>query len=46
MKKTRFDTVVNVILIPSYKDYNIADINKMWYSSYYYIIEREKALHP
>ena len=45
MKKTRFDTEVNVILIPSYKDYDIADINKMWYSSYYYTIERENALN-
>lgn len=45
MKKIRFDTVVNVILIPSYKDYEIIDIHKMWYSSYYYTIERENALN-
>tara|TARA_Y100000389_G_scaffold72434_1_gene69209 strand:- start:2448 stop:2651 length:204 start_codon:yes stop_codon:yes gene_type:complete len=45
MKKIRFDTVVNVILIPSYKEYEIIDINKLWYSSYYYTIERENALN-
>lgn len=45
MKKIRFDTVVNVILIPSYKDYEIIDIHKLWYSSYYYTIERENALN-